>query len=518
MNGLLVVTADDGLYTELQKQLAEEYDIRRSYDISDAQPLVDDGWASVLLIDCPAEDEPVCEFLRQNELTHPYLECTVLLDPEHFCRLALSKSHNLFLLLRPIETADVARVLLNTKVKLARDAAFSLTADPAFIRQQERHFWLTLIHSSVRPSAPPLSSAPPVNFSFPVDRPILPLLVCFRGWRTPPTSRREQEVLRFGLHSYLEQALPQQYGGVSLELDADSTLLILYGDPLPSSDELEQRCRDIIHIAERGLNCNVSCYCGEPCHIHSIGEQAQLLTAGDWNNVTENQGVFSLTQLQQEHDPLSVPMPQNWMIYFNQGRLDDFCRCIDEFFQQAIAANTLNRDFLTSFQQDMVQELGFALKSAGVPAHRLLRGLSGAEKMRAATRSVFDMEAWVRTVAEEAMALTGATSETIDVVDAVIQHIHLNISRPISRADLSDLLHLSQGHIARVFRQRMGMSISDYITKQRMDMACLMLTQSNLPPGVVAQRCGFPDYPYFYKTFKKETGLAPSDYQKQMHV
>ena len=131
-------------------------------------------------------------------------------------------------------------------------------------------------------------------------------------------------------------------------------------------------------------------------------------------------------------------------------------------------------------------------------------------------RSVPDMEAWVRKVAEEAMVLTGATSETPDIVETVIRYIQVNIERPISRADLSDLLHLSQGHIARVFREGTGMSISAYITKQRMQMACQMLVQSNLPPGTVAQRCGFSDYPHFFKTFKKEMGLSPSDYRAEM--
>ena len=47
-------------------------------------------------------------------------------------------------------------------------------------------------------------------------------------------------------------------------------------------------------------------------------------------------------------------------------------------------------------------------------------------------------------------------------------------------------------------------------------MACRMLEQSELPPGTVAQRCGFSDYPYFFKTFKRATGLSPTEYRRQM--
>lgn len=516
MDHLLILTQQDAFYQALKEQLSDCYQISRRREIAQIQPLLDQGEISVLLLDCPAEDASICEFFRQNELTHPFLECTAVMEPESFCRLALSKSHNLFALLRPVETEDVARVLRDTKSKLARAAVFSFTSDPQFVRQQEQRFWLTLIHSGTLEDAPVSDLPPPIHFSFRLDRPVLPLLVCFRGWLTEPGSRREQEVLRFGLRAYLEQSLPQQYGGITLSLDRDNILIILYGSELPDAQTLQGACGEIIHIAEQGLHCSVSCYCGEPCHLHQIAEQVQILTAGDRNNVVENQGIFSLRQLREKRPLLSSPMPQNWMIYFTQGRLDEFCRCVDEFFQQAIAANALDRDFLTCFQQDMVQELGFALKSAGVPARRLLHGSRGASEMREAVRSVAAMEHWVRQVATEAMVLTGASSENPDIAQAIIQYIQVNLERPISRNDLSQLFHLSQGHIARVFRKETGMSISAYVSKQRMEMACRMLEQSELPPGTVAQRCGFSDYPYFFKVFKKTTGLSPSEYRSQM--
>lgn len=102
----------------------------RSWAVDQIQPLVDQGQVSVLLLDCPADDAPFCEFLRQNELTHPFLECVAVIEPESFCRLALSKSHALFTLLRPVELEDVARALRETKSRLARVAAFPPANDP----------------------------------------------------------------------------------------------------------------------------------------------------------------------------------------------------------------------------------------------------------------------------------------------------------------------------------------------------------------------------------------------------
>lgn len=516
MDDLLIVSRDDNLCDQLERRLSDCYAFDRRADISAAQPSIDTGKASVLLIDCPARDDQVREFLQYNELTHPYLECTVMIEPESFRALALSKSHNLYILLKPVEIEDVAKVLRETKTKLTRETIFPNKNDPYFLRQQEQRFWHTLIHSDT--AAIGTGCEAPFNYGieFEDKQPVLPVLFCFRGWRRQPTGAREREILRFGLRAYLEQILPRQYGGVALDPETDNCLVLLYGGELPGAGALDGICRNVVRTARRGLYCDVACYCGEPCNVLEVAAQVRKLTAWDRNNVVDNQGVFFLTQLIQKRPSLSSPMPQDWMLYFTQGSLDGFCRCVDEFFQQALAENTLDRDFLTCFQQDMVQELGFALKNAGVPARRLFRGSAGEEEMRDAVRSVSAMQAWIRRVAGEAITLAGINSETPDIVQTVLQCIQASIERPLPRAELSKLLHLSQNHIARVFRQGMGMSISKYITLQRVDMACRMLVQSELPLTTVAERCGFSDYSYFYKTLKKATGLSPGEYRSQM--
>ena len=210
--------------------------------------------------------------------------------------------------------------------------------------------------------------------------------------------------------------------------------------------------------------------------------------------------------------------PRDWMVYFNQGKYEDFCQAAEAFFQQAEDLNVVDRDFLSRFQQDLLQELGFALKAVGVPLSRLLSGTEGMKQLRIATRSVPQMTAWLRNTVARAMVLTGAKSEVVDLVPQVRNYINLNIERRITREELSEHFHLSKGHIARRFHEEMGMSISDYINRQRISKACLLLWQSELSPGEVAARCGFNDYPYFYKTFRKLMGCSPSEYkQKRPH-
>ena len=47
-----------------------------------------------------------------------------------------------------------------------------------------------------------------------------------------------------------------------------------------------------------------------------------------------------------------------------------------------------------------------------------------------------------------------------------------------------------------------------------MDSAKRLLAATPLPVTAIAQRCGFSDEMYFYKVFKRETGMTPAEYRQ----
>lgn len=57
------------------------------------------------------------------------------------------------------------------------------------------------------------------------------------------------------------------------------------------------------------------------------------------------------------------------------------------------------------------------------------------------------------------------------------------------------------------------MSFYRYVTQRRLDLARqLMLACNDL--GTVAENAGFCDYSAFFRAFKQEYGLSPSEYRK----
>ena len=59
------------------------------------------------------------------------------------------------------------------------------------------------------------------------------------------------------------------------------------------------------------------------------------------------------------------------------------------------------------------------------------------------------------------------------------------------------------------------MSITDFVQKTRIDEAKRLLIETKRTVYDIAGDCGFTDIKFFYKTFKKITGMTPSEFKKE---
>jgi AraC-like DNA-binding protein len=101
-----------------------------------------------------------------------------------------------------------------------------------------------------------------------------------------------------------------------------------------------------------------------------------------------------------------------------------------------------------------------------------------------------------------------------DVLERAKRYIAAHIGEDISRDNLAENTNYSKNYLARIFRRRLGVSIFDYITQERMKLARKLLAGTNVPIARIAEKCGIPDAAYFSTLFKKSIGFSPKQYRK----
>lgn len=96
----------------------------------------------------------------------------------------------------------------------------------------------------------------------------------------------------------------------------------------------------------------------------------------------------------------------------------------------------------------------------------------------------------------------------------IISYIDANFTSEISIRHLAQKFHLNYSYISQLFRKESGQTFTLYITQKRIEYACKLLKETDLPINEVAEVSGFVDYFHFARVFKKNTSLTPTEFRK----
>ena len=107
--------------------------------------------------------------------------------------------------------------------------------------------------------------------------------------------------------------------------------------------------------------------------------------------------------------------------------------------------------------------------------------------------------------------------ETDGYVERACRYINLHYSTPgFCVKDVVEALKIDRSYLYRLFKDKTGFSVSDYITRTRISKAEILLANGNLTVKDVAYSVGFPDQMYFSRVFKKINGRTPTQFREML--
>ena len=112
----------------------------------------------------------------------------------------------------------------------------------------------------------------------------------------------------------------------------------------------------------------------------------------------------------------------------------------------------------------------------------------------------------------EYLKTTMKNNDRIDL--KIAKYVRNNLTNDLSVSALCREFQLSHGEIYAFFKEFFNLTPADYVKKSKLEYACKLLKETNLPINAVAKKCGIPDYNYFSKIFKKEFGTSPRYFRK----
>jgi len=99
----------------------------------------------------------------------------------------------------------------------------------------------------------------------------------------------------------------------------------------------------------------------------------------------------------------------------------------------------------------------------------------------------------------------------------VINYINKNLDKKLSLESLANIANMNESYLSRIFKDEVGITISDYIKHTRLLKAKELLKEKESRIKDVAINVGIQDQLYFSRVFTKFFNITPSKYKEKYY-
>lgn len=96
----------------------------------------------------------------------------------------------------------------------------------------------------------------------------------------------------------------------------------------------------------------------------------------------------------------------------------------------------------------------------------------------------------------------------------MLEYVEENYNKGISLASMAEDLKLDESYLSKQFKEKVGVSFIQYVTKCRMDKAKELLKDPSVKLVDIAENVGMGNVQSFIRTFKKYEGMTPGQYRE----
>jgi two-component system response regulator YesN len=129
---------------------------------------------------------------------------------------------------------------------------------------------------------------------------------------------------------------------------------------------------------------------------------------------------------------------------------------------------------------------------------------------------------YLKAIQRNALLLPGPSVKALEerrskssIIESVVSLIEHHYQDYLTTEVIAKHLHFTPNYLGLIFKTEKKISVNRYVLLVRLNHAKKLL-EENEPIADIAAKCGFESITYFYSTFKKETGMTPSEFRSHV--
>ncbi len=490
-------------------------DILCAYSAEQVREIYQKHSIDIMVTDIAMPGESGLDLIRWVRESGYSTICLLLTGHEDFSYARTAISLQCFrYILKPVDMEELASGIRDALQERAKEAEVPSPADRRNI------FWHELFSGMLLPGSPKIRTRLhelqlPEDFT---SRQFWFCLLVIQQQKAAQYVDILQRIPYSDLLDALRSFCQDHQAGIDLvAIDSDHYMLVadpddivgLHGGPDPALQEF------LSMLSSRWENCRFVFYQFDQMPGGSAFYICELLRRYAASYVSTESAVILVSELEEgaiRDDNARIPTEQ-WFEWLSAGRTDDILKDLRRVLHQSSTLYSVRR--LTAIYYEILN-LAFRV----LAEHAIgVSTLSTHADLASATSSPEALYAWAGRILSNVQAAlnTGATADT--VMSGVKRYIQDHLQEEtLSRNTIAEAVHVSPDYLSYLFHKEEGTVLSSYIASMRIEAAKKLLRTTGDSLQEIAAAVGFGNDAYFFRQFKKLTGLTPSAYRSSIQA
>jgi two-component system response regulator YesN len=343
-------------------------------------------------------------------------------------------------------------------------------------------------------------------------------------FHTKYTKDYDIELIRFATMNILIETMAPIYGNlIEAFRDTDDLLWCANITHTPSLSELKAQLYQLQQNLEKYLDVSVSIGIGNRCEsvdfVHVSYKEA--LDAADTRFYEGNRGIFFYSEIEKTYKQKDNIFIDEGMTFIeiemiNHIRMGQYSDSLDkmETWLNHLRKNPqYGRNEVNLKSSTFIVELQKLAQEHKVSNIEWKNQMINWVEQQPHIETLEDLSIILKKIFQSLVEILNTKTPIHRTIQAALEIIHDRYNSNLTLDIVAKEVFVSNTYLSSLFKQEIGTNFLDYLHQYRVNKAKQLL-QENYKVYMVAKLVGYQEERHFSSTFKKWTGLTPSQFQR----
>ena len=512
MNLLIVddekIVADNLLHEVNWKELGLEL-VWCAYNVLDAKAVFEKAQVDILLCDIEmpfGNGMDLLRWVREHEFD---CECIFLTCHAEFnyAREALQLGSSDYLL-KPVDYGILVPVIMKAMDRIAdrqREKIYE-----RYGHQWENNkdkmvsiFWRELLEGGAGLDLEEIG-AKAAGLNLDIDIGMMYVVILF-GIKYRSGPENESNIVSYGMESLAKRIFKKENMGFFKVSSVSAAMVV----PAEDTGELVEKCYEFLNFSREAWGYQMAACVSEQKSVADLAQCFTDLINLDKNNVSAELMVYTSKKNRDGQDIYRRPNIVLWRGLMESAQ---YSRLMEEVrFYLGREKHLMGRHHLARFMQEFEQMAGQVLEERNI---YIYENVDEKEEQIYLERclSIENAMKYIECIFYKAGA---AARDKGSVVEKIKEYVDIHMDKEVTREELAEYVYLNPDYLSKLFKKEAGISLKEYITGKKMEVACELLAMTDMSVSEIATRVGYYNFAHFSTVFRKTQGCTPMKYRQE---